>query len=144
MVESQANQLSEEIMLGAVNFGHQQMQTVINAINEFAKVAAKPAWELAAAADNSAATQKVASSIGKALGDAYLIKEKPTRKAKIDELRNQVLDELCNDEENCEFTDAQVLEAFENLEYKIVRERILAGEPRIDGRDTKTVSPITV
>lgn len=145
MVESEARELSEEIMLGAVKFGHDEMQNMIKAIKEFAKEAAKPRWELPAEVENKALTDKVMATVGKALGDAYLIKEKTQRKNRIDELRDQLLDTLCpEDVAEPEFLSNEVEKAFSDLEYKIVRERILAGEPRIDGRDTKTVRNITV
>jgi polyribonucleotide nucleotidyltransferase len=145
MVESEAKELSEAVMLGAVEFGREQMQVMIKAIAEFTQKAGKPRWPVAVAEDDKALNDKVHTIIGKALGDAYRIKEKMERKARIDILRNELLDKLCPvDQEELEFEPSVVTEAFSNLEYKIVRERILAGEPRIDGRDTKTVRNITV
>lgn len=141
MVESQADQLSEEVMLGAVNFGHEHMQVMLDAIKELAKKAAKPTWVLTADDTAAAVDKKVESAVGGALGDAYLIKEKTSRKEAIDVVRKRVLEELCAGE-NPEFNPRQVQEAFSNFEYKIVRERILSGQPRIDGRDTKTVRKI--
>ncbi len=142
MVESQADQLSEEVMLGAVNYGHQQMQIMIDAIKELTKKAGKPTWELTVDHTAAAVEAKVEELFGKALGDAYLIKEKQARKEKVDIVRGEALGELSL--EDSEWDAKQVLAAFANVEYKIVRERILSGQPRIDGRDTKTVRPITV
>lgn len=141
MVESEAKELSEDIMLGAVMFGHQQMQVAISAINDFAKEVAKPAVNWSAPESNAALEKAVREKAEQALGQAYLISEKPERLAKINEIREKVVTELTQQET---FAEHDVLVSFGNLESQIVRHRIISGQPRIDGRDTKTVRPISV
>lgn len=144
MVESEAKELPEDIMLGAVMYGHQQMQTAINAIKEFAAEAKSDAktfpWQ---PPQVNVSLQQAVSQVAEAeLRHAYQIPIKAERLAKINQLRNQVLTQLITD--GGEFTENQVRAEFEALESKIVRGRILAGESRIDGRDTLTVRPITI
>ena len=145
MVESEANQLSEVQMLGAVNFGHEQMQTVINHIKEFAQEVAKPPQDWQPPADGSELIEELESNIGEALRQAYTIADKVERQDAVAQLREQVLEPLDNSED----LDALDIEfrtrnAFSMLEKKIVRHKILSGEQRIDGRDTRTVRPITI
>jgi len=141
MVESEANLLSEEVMLGAVMFGHQQMQVVINAIRELAAEVGKPRWEWTAPENNEELAGKVAALYTEALSDAYKISEKLSRQQAIAEIREQAKQDLCDEEGP---TEADVVAEFSSLEKSLVRGKIISGEPRIDGRDTKTVRPIFV
>ncbi len=141
MVESEARGLSEEVMLGAVLFGHQQMQVVIQAIREFAAAVNKPALAWAPSTIDSELTAAVAAAADR-LGDAYRIKDKMARYAALDVIRNELYAQLATD--NTHWTQPQVYAAIDQLEKSIVRGRILRGEPRIDGRNTKTVRPITI
>ncbi len=142
MVESEAQILSEEVMLGAVMFGHESLQTAISAINEFAAEVNTPAWDWQAAEADASLAEKVNQSCAAQLGEAYSIAEKLTRQEKVGEARDAVVASLV-DEENGP-SEAEVLAAFKKEEKKIVRGRIIAGEKRIDGRDQNTVRPITV
>jgi polyribonucleotide nucleotidyltransferase len=143
MVESEAKGLDEETMLGAVVFGHEQMQVAIKAINELAAEAGKPKWSWTAPEANTELKNAVAGAAEKQLVAAYAITEKQQRYAKIAEIKTAVLAALASGEKP-KFTADQVGGEFFNLEYRLVRERILEGHPRIDGRDTKTVRPIQV
>jgi len=141
MVESEAQQLSEEVMLGAVVFGHEQMRAAINAINELVEVAGKPEWDWQAPAKDEALIAKVAELAEAELRAAYKITSKQSRSQSIKAINAKVVEALCveggpdNNTVNNHFFD---------LEAKIVRSQILNGEPRIDGRDTRTVRPIEV
>jgi polyribonucleotide nucleotidyltransferase len=142
MVESEAQELSEEIMLGAVVFGHDQMQAVINAINEMADAVGKDAWDWAPAAKDAALIARMAELAEKDLQAAYAVRQKQARTEQVDSIRGRVFEAISTD-----FPDASknhVAELFGSLEAKIVRGQILSGEPRIDGRDTRTVRPITI
>jgi polyribonucleotide nucleotidyltransferase len=143
MVESEAKGLDEDTMLGAVMFGHEQMQAAIKAINELAAEAGKPKWTWVAPEANTELKNAVASVAEKQLVAAYAITEKQQRYAKIAEAKSAALAALAAGE-NPKFTADQVGSEFFNLEYRLVRERILEGHPRIDGRDTKTVRPINI
>jgi polyribonucleotide nucleotidyltransferase len=142
-VESQAQGLSEDIMLGAVVFGHEQMQAAISAINELAKEAGKPRWAWQPDPANAELAKVVAEVAQSALADAYRITEKQARYAKVGEIKKAVAEKLAGGEA-AKFTEDQVGDELYRLESRIVRERILNGEPRIDGRDATTVRPITV
>ncbi len=143
MVESEAAGLDEETMLGAVVFGHEQMQVAINAIKELAAEAAKPKWAWSAAEPNTELKSAVAALAEKSLTEAYAVTEKQQRHARIGEIKSAVLEALTKGEA-AKFTPDQVGTEFFNLEYRLVRERILDGHPRIDGRDTKTVRGINI
>jgi polyribonucleotide nucleotidyltransferase len=143
MVESEAKGLSEEIMLGSVVFGHEQMQTAIRAIKELAAEAGKPRWSWQPPADNADLASAVALHAQAALAQAYTITEKQQRHSRIGEIKQQTIATLSGGEAP-KYTAEQVESALFTLESNIVRQRILNGEPRIDGRDTKTVRPITV
>ena len=143
MVESQAACLPEDVMLGAVVFGHEQMQVAINAINALKAQAGKPAWNWQAPATNTALEAAVAAQAEKNLDAAYQITEKQSRYARVGEIKKAVLEALSAGD-TPQFAKGDVVKAFGNLEYRIVRERILSGAPRIDGRDTKTVRPISI
>jgi polyribonucleotide nucleotidyltransferase len=143
MVESEAQGLSEEVMLGAVVFGHEQMQVAIKAIRELAAEAGKPKWDWKPEADNNPLAEAVAKSSEGALEKAYLITEKQQRYARIGEIKAEAIAALASGE-SAQFKPDQIGDEFFRLESRIVRNRILAGQPRIDGRDHKTVRPITV
>ncbi|CAG0988577.1 partial polyribonucleotide nucleotidyltransferase, partial [Rhodocyclaceae bacterium] len=142
MVESEAQQLSEEVMLGAVVFGHDQMRAAINAINELVEVAGKPEWNWQAPAKNEALIAKVNELAEAELREAYRITSKQARTQKCREVSKKVVDALCAGEGAPDAIEVGNL-IFE-LEAKIVRSQILEGQPRIDGRDTRTVRPITI
>jgi len=143
MVESEANILSEEVMLGAVMYGHQESQKAINAIQELAAEVAKPMKEWTPPEEDSSLTAKVAELSKAALEDAFSTASKVDRVAKISAAHSEVLSALLNEESSVAEIDA-VNAAFKGLEKDIVRGRIIAGEKRIDGRDTTTVRPIDV
>jgi polyribonucleotide nucleotidyltransferase len=143
MVESEADSLPEDVMLGAVMFGHQQMQAAIAAINELKSQAGKAAWNWQPAAANAALEAAVAANAEAALADAYKITEKQARHARIQEIRQAAVQALAAGEAP-KFDADGVDKELGNLEYRIVRRRVLAAEPRIDGRDMKTVRPITI
>jgi polyribonucleotide nucleotidyltransferase len=143
MVESQAQMLSEEVMLGAVMFGHGQMQVAIDTIKELAAEAGKPAWDWQGPAEDADLASAVSEAVGDTLGEAYRITEKQARYARVDELRSAVYEQLCAGED-ARWSKDTVKGAFSKLESEIVRGRVLAGEPRIDGRDTRTVRDIFV
>ena len=143
MVESEADSLSEEVMLGAVMFGHEQMQTAIKAINELKAQAGKPAWDWKAAPANAELEKAVAARAEAGLSDAYKITEKQARHVRVGEIKTATLAALAG-AEGTKFTADEVTKELGNLEYRIVRNRVLAAEPRIDGRDMKTVRAINV
>ena len=143
MVESEASGLNEEVMLGAVVFGHEQMQIAIKAINELVAEVGKPKWAWAAPPTNTELKEAVRAVAESALTAAYAITEKQQRHAKIGEVKTAVLAALTGGDAP-KFTPEQVGSEFFNLEYRLVRERILDGHPRIDGRDTKTVRAISI
>ncbi len=141
MVESEAKLLSEETMLGAVMFGHEQMQSVIKAIQEFAAEVGTEPWDWQPPAKNEKLHSDVAALAEEAFQAAYTIREKQPRYARLDEIRSEIREKLVSDEG---YTEEEVREAIEALEKRVVRGKILNGEPRIDGRDTRTVRPIDV
>jgi polyribonucleotide nucleotidyltransferase len=143
MVESEAKELDEAAMLGAVVFGHEQMQVAIKAINELAAEAGKPKWPWVAPEPNVELKSAVATLAEKDLTAAYALTEKQQRYKRIGEIKSAALEALASGEAS-KFSAEQVGVEFFNLEYRLVRERILQGRPRIDGRDTKTVRPINV
>ncbi len=143
MVESEADQLSEEVMLGAVLFGHEQMQVAIQAISELAAEVNNPVMEVAAIPVNEALNAAVEAACGDALRAAYTIADKMERYAASDAAKAAAKEQLCAGDD-AQFDEADVSGAIEKLKKTIVRGRVLAGEPRIDGRDTKTVRPISV
>ncbi len=143
MVESEARELPEEVMLGAVLFGHEQFQSVIDAVTELADTVSKTIIEAPEAVENQALKTAVEAQCGDALRNAYSIADKMARYAAIDAAKAAALEALCAGE-TPEYAESEVLEVIEKLKKSIVRGRILAGEPRIDGRDTRTVRPITI
>ncbi len=142
MVESEANELSEDVMLGAVVYGHQQMQAVIQAINELTEVAGKPEWAWTPAAKNEALHTRVSELALAGLEEAFSLTVKQQRSDKLKEVTAATVAALVNGEGAP--TEAEVKDVLFALEASIVRNRILNGEPRIDGRDTRTVRPITI
>jgi len=142
MVESEALELSEEVMLGAVVYGHDQMRAVINAINEMAAEAGADDWEWTPPAKDEALIAKLAEMAEADLQAAYGIRQKQARVAKVDEIRSRVVEALLAEDESRQKN--HVNDLFSALEAKIVRGQILNGAPRIDGRDTRTVRPITI
>ncbi|HEV8018999.1 MAG TPA: polyribonucleotide nucleotidyltransferase [Steroidobacteraceae bacterium] len=143
MVESEAKGLSEEIMLGAVVFGHEQMQIAVRGIRELAAQAGKPRWSWEAPAESAELSSAVAQQAQAALEQAYSLTEKQQRHARLGEIKTQTLAALSAGE-SPKWSAPAVEAALFRLESSIVRQRILNGEPRIDGRDTRTVRPITV
>jgi len=143
MVESEAKELSEDVMLGAVLFAHDEMQAVVNAIAEFASEAAKPTWDWVAAEEDAALKSAVTAAVGDAVGEAYQISDKMDRQARLAEVKAQAIAALCSDDASAP-SKSDVLGMVSKLEKHTVRSRVVAGEPRIDGRDTKTVRGIDV
>ncbi len=143
MVESEAQELTEETMLGAVVFGHHQMQTAISAINAFAEQAGKAPWDWTPPEENMPLKNALTALVGERLGDAYRVTEKQVRYSTVGALRDEAIASIAGGDEP-QFTVREVENAFGKMEERIVRGRILAGEPRIDGRDTKTIRPINV
>jgi len=143
MVESEATELPEDVMLGAVMYGHQQLQAVVNAINELADDAGVTAWDWAPVQRDTALAERIAKLAEADLSAAFQLKQKQARSETIDKIWQRVFTEVGVGAENG--PDGQVVkEVCFALESKIVRSRILDGEPRIDGRDTRTVRPITI
>jgi polyribonucleotide nucleotidyltransferase len=143
MVESEAQELTEDEMLGAVLFAHQEMQVAINAIKELAAEAGKPRWDWQPEGANETLKEAVAGAIRADLGDAYRVTDKMQRQSRVSELRGQVVEQLAGGESPLYSAD-EVSDMFGKIEKEIVRKRVLNGEPRIDGRDLKTVRPIEV
>jgi polyribonucleotide nucleotidyltransferase len=143
MVESEAKRLSESVMLGAVMFGHEQMQTAIAAIKELAREAGKPAWDWKGAVEQPGLGAAVADAIEGALVSAYAITEKQARRVRLDEIKAELIERLAGGEAP-QWTPDVVATALGDLEKRIVRGRVLDGKPRIDGRDRNTVRPISV
>ena len=143
MVESEAKELSEDEMLGAVLFAHQEMQVVINAIKELAAQAAKPLWDWEPEPVNDVLVEAVSSSTKAALGEAYRISDKMERQGRVSELRAETVAAL-GEGETSEYDPEDVADVFGKVEKTLVRERVLNGEARIDGRDLRTVRPISV
>ena len=141
MVESQANELPEDVMLGAVMYGHEQMQVVINAIRELAAKAGKPAWDWQPAPADEALIAKVRELAHDKLVAAYQIADKQERQAAVAAVHEAAQTALVSEDG---WNVAAVGNTVHDLEYRVVRDRILAKEPRIDGRDTVTVRPITI
>jgi len=143
MVESEADELSEDVMLGAVVFGHDQMQIAIDAINEMVDEVGKDLWDWQAPVPPTAMIEQMRSLCGDDLNRAYSIREKQARQSAVDEVRTRVFAQMITADMDTEAANA-VKNEFHNLEAKVVRGRILEGSPRIDGRDTRTVRPITI
>ncbi|NMG66221.1 polyribonucleotide nucleotidyltransferase [Azoarcus indigens] len=143
MVESEADELPEQVMLGAVVFGHEQMQTAIQAINELVEVAGKPEWNWQPAPRNEALINRVSELARAKVDEAFRITSKQARTERLSEIRKELAISLAEGVD-VPPSDNEVKDIFFNLESEIVRSRILNGEPRIDGRDTRTVRPIEI
>lgn len=146
MVESEAKQLSEEVMLGGVVFGHKQMQAAINAINELVEKAGKPAWDWQPAPKNEALVAQIKAAAQEGLQAAYKVREKQARSTQIKQIHAAVQEQLAAAvaDKGEEVDAVEVENILFSLESEIVRSQILNGEPRIDGRDTRTVRPISI
>lgn len=142
MVESEANELPEDIMLGAVLYAHQEMQAVIQAVQELARDAGKQTWEWTPEAVNEELKAAVERGFEDSIGVAYRITDKQKRYDRLSELRVQAVSELANEEAGISSDDVKSI--FGSIEKRIVRTRVVAGEPRIDGRDNKTVRPLHI
>ena len=142
MVESEAQMLSEDAMLGAVVYGHEQMQTVITAISEFAAEAGKEKWDWQAPATNDALLGKIKDLAEAGIGDAYRITEKAERYEKISALKAEVTEKLLAEDET--LNTKEIGDLFHSLESKVVRGRIIAGEKRIDGREPDMVRALHI
>lgn len=140
MVESEASELPEDIMLGAVLYAHQEMQVIIDAVNELAREAAKPTWDWVAPAVNETLKSAVESSFAESVREAYKITDKMARYTRLGELRQAAVAQISSED----VSEDEVKGVFGKLEKQTVRQSVVAGEPRIDGRDTKTVRPIQV
>jgi len=144
MVESEAKELSEEVMLGSVVYGHEQQQAVIKAIRELAAEVNTPAMEWTAPEENTALLDAVEKEGAAAITAAYKVADKQDRYTLLSKVRQEIVDKVAADDAEGGFCSADVRAAIGKLEKKIVRGRILSGEARIDGRDTSTVRPITI
>jgi len=146
MVESEARGLPEEVMLGAVLFGHEQMQVAIQAIRELAAEVSKPRMAFGPAETDAALMAALESTAADQLGEAYRIKDKMERHTALDAIRNECFSKFSSEEaaEDARWPQPLVYAALEKLEKRIVRGRIIEGQPRIDGRDNKTVRPIYI
>ena len=143
MVESEANCLSEEIMLGSVVYGHEQMQAAIQAIKEFSAEVNPTSWEWVAPETDEALSDKVAQQCESDITQAYTVADKMQRQDKLSEIRSRAVETLADESDDAP-QEGNIRGAIAKLEKKIVRSRIIAGEQRIDGRDTKTVRAINV
>jgi polyribonucleotide nucleotidyltransferase len=143
MVESEAKELPEEVMLGAVVFGHQQQQAVIDAIHELVEEAGKPLWDWQAAPKDQAMVDKVTAVADTSLKEAYQLRQKQARQQRLKEIAAKVEAECIPDDAKPGYANEVKNFLFE-LESRHVRNQILSGEPRIDGRDTRSVRPISI
>ena len=143
MVESEAKELTEDEMLGAVLFAHQEMQVIISAIKELAAEAGKPAWDWQPDTTDDSLLAQVSDAVKADLGEAYRISDKMERQNAVAALRDKVVEQLAGGEAPAN-DPGEVAELFSKVEKELVRQRVLNGEPRIDGRDLRTVRPISV
>ncbi len=143
MVESEANCLSEEVMLGSVVFGHEQMQTAIQAIKEFSAEVNNASWDWQAPESDDSLIETVSSQCQAEIAEAYTIANKMERQDKLSAIRTATVEALVSDDDDAA-DESSIRSAISKIEKNVVRSRIIAGEPRIDGRDTKTVRPITI
>jgi polyribonucleotide nucleotidyltransferase len=147
MVESEAKELSESVMLGAVMFAHREMQTAINVIKELADEAGKPSWGWEAPESNAVVEKRVRELAEADLTKAYQISDKKQRQEAIADVRERLIEQMITENDGKEdevILANDIKNVFGHLESRIVRSRILQGHPRIDGRDTKTVRPISI
>ena len=144
MVESEAKGLSEDVMLGAVMYGHEQMQTAIDTIKELAAEAGKPAWDWQAPEEDQELASAVEAQAAAGFTEAYQVSDKMERQAAVSDIKAAAVEALASEGDDAKWTAEDVKGALSKLEKKVVRQRVIAGEPRIDGRDQKTVRPIDV
>ncbi|MEX0604831.1 MAG: polyribonucleotide nucleotidyltransferase [Marinobacter sp.] len=143
MVESEAKGLNEDQMLGGVLFAHQEMQTAIKAIQELADEAGKPRWDWQPATENTELMAAIKSGFAGAIEEAYAIRDKMERYARLSTVKAEVVEKLASEEEGKPSAD-EVKKYFGKVEKSVVRNHVIDGKPRIDGRDTKTVRPIEI
>ncbi|WP_137888319.1 polyribonucleotide nucleotidyltransferase [Pseudomonas sp. 2FE] len=141
MVESEAKELTEDQMLGAVLFAHDELQAVVKAVAELAAEVGKPTWDWKAQAKNTVLLDAIRAEFGEAISQAYTLTVKHERYGRLGELRDQVVAKFANAEGP---STGEVKDAFGEIEYRTVRENIVNGKPRIDGRDTRTVRPLAI
>lgn len=142
MVESEAKELSEDVMGGAISFGHEMMKSVVSLIEELASEAGKPSWDWQQPEANLSLNEQIAGLVKEDIINAYQIKDKQNRSERLSQIRERLVDELVTEESEIDADEA--IDCMADLEKFIVRDRILSGEPRIDGRDLKTVRPIAI
>ncbi|MFT6903450.1 MAG: polyribonucleotide nucleotidyltransferase [Oleiphilaceae bacterium] len=143
MVESEAKELTEDEMLGGVLFAHQEMQVVIKAVTEFAAEVGTQKWDWQATQENTALKTAITDAYAEGIRTAYAISDKMVRYKTVGELKNAAVESLATGEDGAPSAD-DVKSYFSKIEKQIVRGKIIAGEPRIDGRDNKTVRPISI
>lgn len=143
MVESEAKNLTEDQMLGAVLFAHQEMQSAITAIREFAAENGKPRWEWQPEAENTELLSAINDEFASTIAEAYSIHDKMDRYTRLDEIKAAVVGKFAGEEEG-QPTKDDVKKYFGKIEKTVVRQQVLDGKPRIDGRDSKTVRPIKI
>lgn len=143
MVESEAKELLEDEMLGAVLFAHQEMQVAITAIDEFVAEAAKPKWDWQPAQENTSLKDALTSDFEAKIGDAYRVTDKMARQDALSALKSEAVEQLASNDD-VQFSADEVGGAFASLEKRVVRSRVIEGEPRIDGRDHRTVRPLDI
>ena len=144
MVESEAKELTEDQMLGGILFAHQEMQEVIEAIKEMAKEVGKEPFEYEPKTIDEDLLKSVEETFSENITKAYLIKDKQERVQAISEIKEKLIEQKLPKDDDSEFSESDLLDAFKKIEKKIVRTRLLNGEARIDGRDLDTVRPISV
>ncbi|MAS25647.1 MAG: polyribonucleotide nucleotidyltransferase [Oceanospirillaceae bacterium] len=144
MVESEADELTEDEMLGAVLFAHKAFQPAITAINEWVAELNVQRWDWAAAEQNTALYEAVKAETAAAIGEAYTISDKMERYGKLDEIKAAAVEKLAAAEGEEGFTKDEIAEMIGELKYEVVRQRVIDGAPRIDGRDNDTVRPLTI
>ena len=144
MVESEANELSEEIMLGAVLYGHEQMQPVINVIKELQTEIGKEAWEYEAISTDPDLSTQILNLSESKLNEAYQISDKATRQGQLEEIRLETEAKILDENPEKEYGSSEIKDELKSIEKNIVRTRILEGQPRMDGRDSKTVRDINI
>lgn len=143
MVESEAKELNEDVMLGAVLFGHQHMQTVIDAIEEFTLAVQPPVWEWQPRAKDEPLSNQITQLAQSSLQEAYRIHDKLARLQRLADIRKDLCKQLL-EVESPQWAESQILKAIEKLEKDIVRGTVISGQPRIDGRDNHTIRPISI
>ncbi|HBI78537.1 MAG TPA: polyribonucleotide nucleotidyltransferase, partial [Marinobacter adhaerens] len=143
MVESEAKGLTEDQMLGGVLYGHQEMQTAVTAIKEFAAEIGKPRWDWQPAAENTELLNAIKADFAGAIEEAYGIRDKMARYERLGEVKAAAVEKLAGEEEGQPSED-EVKKYFGKIEKSVVRQQVIDGKPRIDGRDNKTVRPIEI